>query len=706
MALTVERGDFEAFGYDNSDYDDKLLEAFYAKKLNAQNVIDINNLRNLIGSQIIKARIDDSISEKDASCLQQELDATQVDKQELWSIGSKVKKLIGESKGLIADFMEEVLGAKGLDIDYELKKFKALSLEEKRLYKQSLRMRIEKYRTLYNEILKVTPDQLYRLEKLHGNERERFIRELEQRRASLEVYAGFLRDGKEHFSKESREEFMHDFENLSLPEQQRWINNFNRDFLKPRQALTERYRSLPFAYQKRIADFFELSRHEKAAKLDKTESELSFDEIVDNSEESAYVANDAKVFAKEMFRRAEGALGKEMLAMVKKHLKAEADLYRKFVRLPEEVRAQYPDFIQKRFELKQVILDGVAKEGKEAAALVKNYSHKLTSQLQQGNIGLQTLMDFERWFGRQKLQAKQHALQDHVFAEQMHERIRLRQAFEKFSLEAQQENQHFYDLSHHARLELYERLSRTQPIAAQDEHQTAQLKFFDDGKDDKPVGVTSAVTPARLTMRPKQHDELQQHALDKAVNEVKSGDSTVRRKIVDLNIATGIADLVRKSDRYNQGVFNSRAKQYHLESRQERELNRELLLFSGGKSVIRQVDGKAERIKNVDLELLGNKAEERTELREVVLSHPDEKSQQNVHNLQLVTAAGQQISGDIGKQKVEGKRVEVIDLVAASAVKRLEARTGKSLDEKSRRKIRANLREEDLKVDLKQAAGF
>lgn len=702
--------------YDATEYSAEQLSALEEGKMKASSVIQIEGLRKTVGAQIRKARMEDTISEKDAEAFDKELQAAQTDQTAVWRIAGTVKQVIGESKQLVSDVTREILGAKGVDIDSELARFKTLSIAEKRDYKKDLGAKIESLRGLYERVLKISPELLPELDRLHGKEREHFLKELEDRCANIERYEGFLEEGKKHFSQESLKQFKLEFRLLSPSKQEEWIVKFKNDYLKPREKLTERYKLLPSLYKLDIPDFFELSRHEKEAKLDKVEAQIAFDRIVDKGEDSPYVADASKNFAKDMFRQSEGPLRKDMMAMVKKHLKAEADLYRKFIKLSPEVRDQYPDFIQRSFEAKQRILDGSAKEGIEAGALVDKYLEKLTDELQKRNISAQNFLDFERWFKVQNLANRQYALRDDVFAQQMRHRIRLREAFERLPVKVQQENQQFYNLTYDekpprlSRLALYLQLTRdqqeTSPQGAdtkpETSAQTSQQNF------EATPGVENISDAENVLGQRKNTPALEPSdtEIDKALDETISDDTMVKQEIVDLNIAEGIQRLVQKSDQYNKGVARSEDKEAHLRTSQERELNEQLVEHTEGGSIIGQEDGKAKKVEKVDLRLFKTKQENRQQLRQEVVSHPDENSQQDVNHLQLTNSAGQEVSGEVGKTTIDDQTAEVIDLATRRAARKIETKRGKHLDDKTKKKIKERIADEDLEVDLKQASGF
>jgi hypothetical protein len=683
------------------------LEQLEAGSGNTASVIKINDLRAAIGGKIKFAKDEGSISEKDAEQLQQDLERTDTDIQAVYKVGNTVENVIGESKKLLLEF------ANNEEVDEEeLGVFKELTLSEKRAHVEMLQKKLGSLQRRVSKFSEFLPEEQARIKMLKGNERAKYVEELNERRENVAGYAAILEKYRDYFSAQSAEEYMRDFKELALPKQVEWVKVFEATQAKPRMELANRFGALPAKYRESaegaggIKNFNELSRHDKEALVLKLEEQRDFDADVDFSADSRHMSSKSREFAKEIFGNAGSTLRKDMKVMLKKHMKAEADLSRKFELLPAGVRAAHPDFFELDFEKKEQVLKTLDKEGVQ---LKDKYGQLLRGDLSRRNIGHGTHESFMRWFEERDLMGKKLAVNQEVYESEMLPRRAMRARFEKeIPQEMRAANTHFYELSRHDRMELFERLKRQvngdKPAAAAG----ANGRAIDAGAPATRAAAKEGGGAEHLQQMLFQALEdgidIDDAAIKKALKHAKENFS-MKKKVKHLNIAEGLSDLAKKSDLYNRGVTNSQRKDQHLKGEREKQIAEKLVKHSDGSVVAASGNEKSKDLKKVDVTTFGEMNEEQLlDLKHEVVANEGENGN-NVYHLQMIDKKeGRNITGAAGKQRTADMRKGVEIEAAKNAAAALEQSGGKVLSRAAKEKLQQAAQKEDFKVNLREAA--
>ncbi len=717
------------------DADQEQLDRLESGETNAAEVLNVNNLRRSILGKIRGAAEEGVISRTDAEKLTANLRDTHKSEADVWRVGSEVSQVISESKQLIDRFTGDEPDPKELDM------FRDMSLMEKREYVGALIKKADSLTRRAERLEDLLPEEERRLSSLKGVERAKFVEELTERRANVAQYGGMLKGCERHFSPASAERYKAEFRELSVGEQKSWIKLFGETQVKPREILSARFDALPVEYQARAGKFFDLSRHEKEALVQKLEEERAFDKKVDDSSESRYVSKEARDYAKDSFRAAPAPLRREMTAMLEKHMKAEAELGMRFEKLSSEVQARYPGFVDMAFERKQRILKSLDKH----EVLRSQYDEILSGALSEKIISMSTYKNRLKWFERKSLDEKRDIVS--ASDDDMKSRRKLKERFEKeLPKDIRDLNAHFYELAGHERMELFERLkaesekkigvkaevkesgvvlsrdqlnqmaAKARELAGQKKMELAtsmyQTILVYDPLNAEAMGFLIAmakkkeadvVTPGESKVA-QNDDGIGDDRIRSSLNEVKR-ESGVRKLTKLINVAEGVADLANASDLNNRGEIRSDKKDGHLDGAEARGLNRQLLEHSGGKVKLgRRMEDKARKIQRVDITRL-DKMEEGDvfSLKSTVVEHSGD-SRMKADHIQLVRQdSGQELAGKSGLHAAERMKSNLRRRIATEAEARLRA-SGQVLSENDRAKMKEQLDADDMKVNLREAA--
>jgi hypothetical protein len=513
----------------------------------------------------------------------------------------------------------------------------------------------------------------------------------------------------------------------------------------PSEQLSKKYEALPVEYRRQVKDFYEMSRKEKEDAVQKLEEECVFDETVDKSPESKYLSKKSKNFAKESFRDAPAPLRKDMLAMLKKHIAAEAGLVIRFEGLPAEVQGHYPNFRERTYEDKERILNALDKHDD----LRRQYEKQLDDALKARWISRGTHSSFLDWFSKQNLEAKQQATS--LFENEMRPRKELVSRFEtELPKEVLDANRYFYESGYHERMELFEKLmtesekktegkadKKTEAGAALSPQQLLQManraaELVAAGKKQQAKSIYETIliydpdnAAARANLLAINRNgsnvlpggegaandnsygkpgngALNNERIAGSLKSVRNGEG-IQRKVRMINIAGGLAGLVKESDLQSGGTISSKQKDKHLESERAKRMNERLLQHSSGRVKLgRHLDEKARTIKRVDITALDKiDAGDVTSLKNEVLKYQG-KTSNGADHIQLVRKeSGQELAGKSGVNAVTKMKKNLRKSVVEEAAARLKS-DGKEVTAEDKEKMRMEMDRDDLKIDLRQ----
>jgi len=697
MPNAAENMDFMEAGDDQ-------LGKLQAQETDTATVIQINELRQDIVSQLSRAEEEGVISRRDVKKWSNILKEKGGSKREVADIQHQVSAVIEESKRLIAELPG---GDKEVDI------FKQMSLREKKEYIGNLRKAANDLNGRADKLGELFPDAAEKLKTMRGPERAKYIEELNIRRANVIQYGAFLEKYSRHFSKKSQKEFMDMFKELSISKQSDWLSQFVETQAGPRIKLSERFLKLPLKYKERMreqyGEFSEMSRHDKENVVKKGEEEKAFADKLYGNPDYKYMASKSRKFMKKTFIGADANLRKAMMEMLDKTIKDEAELGKKFEALTPKARNRCTDFMEKDFEEKTKVLDEL---------MVKDYEDRLTPWLKKKVIGESTVSSFMAWFKELDVKGKMAEGPDEKIEGQMVDRIALKARFEdkkEMPEDVQKANAHFYNLGQHERMDLFEKLKRAQAEkkngaeVSNEDAVTAAVAEKKKAADRKPVGGTvEGVVVGEKGAANEIGAELNEAKVMEEVKKVKEGSGLMKKRIRDKNIGEGLADLAASSDRANQDVYDSARKDKHLSDSKERDLNDQLVKFTGGKMVAGSGHEKARKVKEIDADKLAEgvvREEEIFDWKKDIVNNQGEKAR-DVFNVQFVDKkSGQKLSGVMGKQKVKEQQKGIQEDITDEVLQRLGMDVANDNAAK-KEKVRSIVRKDKLKVDLKEASGF
>lgn len=662
-------------------------------ELDTASVIQINEMRQDILNQLSRAQEEGVISGRDVKKWSSILEEKGGSKQEVAEIKSQVLAVIAESKRLIVEL------PKG---DEEIELFKQMSIREKREYIGNLRKAAADLNGRADKLGRLFPNAAEKLKTLKGQERAKYIEELNIRRANVLKYGALLERYSNYFSKKSRKEFMDMFKELSIAKQADWLSQFVTTQAGLRIKLSERYFKLPVKYRERLeqqyGDFNELSRHEKEVVVKRGEEEKAFEEKLYGNPDHKYMSSKSRKFMKLIFIRADANLRKAMLEMLDKSLKDEAELGKRYESLPPTVKNSCPDFMEMDFEEKTKALDEL---------LVKDYEDRLLPWLEKKVIGEATVNSFVAWFKELDFKAKMVEGTDAKIKGQMVDRMALVARFEKeLPDEVKKANAYFYTLGYHDRMALFEKLKRAY-LQGDEQAQGANEDMVSVPSDGKKKQVGNSGEQGIVNDAVSHMDEqvLNETRVMEEIRKVKEGSSVIKKRIRDKNIGEGLAELAMNSDRANQDVYDSARKRAHLANTKERDLNAQLVRFTGGKLIAGSGHEKAKKVKEIDADKLAQgvvREEELFDWKKEIVNHQGEKAR-NVFNVQFVDKqSGQKLSGVIGKQKITQQQQAIQEDITKEVMDRL----GMAADNKNASKmakIRSIVKKDKLKINLKEA---
>ncbi len=727
--------------------------------IDATTIEDINDIRRDIGEEMSKARMDGILNEKDANELQRELDRNSTDKQSIIQVANKVKSVIDENKNLIDNFVQGLTSERNIDnkliVEDHLKRFKALSTEEKKTYVKNLRGNLDWLETLYKEVLQHSPEKVSDFRRMTGKEKKAYVEELKKRSENIKTYRGLIEANREHFSKESEEEYMTQFKELkTVAEQQRWIGEFSGE-IKRKAEVTEKFKAYPREIQDKFPSFFEARRNQRHIILQKMEKALeeSHLDVLNNDPNAKYFSEKDRAEAMKWWRQSPTETRIIMLKSLPGHLKKTAEISKKYeamsdgVKLDVQKKLGFNNFYQLDFEEKTKAVEEAQKLHESGEKMAVEYGARLKDAVAKKYMSQATANDFMKEF-KDITVAEKH---DWMEKFETHELAKRKEVTEKFRTDVpkdvQEKNAAFYEMGYHDRVKLIGKLLGIEEseMAEESPESTEKGKMIaglsneamqseregnnavnadlkkrkwaeaihayekllklepddDIAKSNHQRLVAKFKTTFPDTTIPEEQPErnLSDTETSQALEKAKQGE-VMKAKIKHQTIADEITGLAAKSELYNANTVDSRKKEKHLGTEFERELNEKLIGHTGGNMVLTK-EGKAQTINKVDVKQVGKLNV--YELQKEVTKNRGEKGR-NLHHLQLNNRdSGELVNAKKAREKVDQQQDKLQKELAARAARSLKER-GEKLNQKDIEKLNTEAANDDLRVKLQDAA--
>ena len=758
MGYETENQDF----LDPSDEQIDALAQGEKSDLTSHSIIAINELRSQIGKQITQAKIEGILNEKDAEQLEMELRQNSASRRAVERIGHKVGSVIEENRSLIDSFVKGLSSEHNisdkLDINDHVDRFKALPTEEKRRYVQNLRENLDFLESLYKVVAEHAPDKRGKFRKMGGHEKKAMAEELLKRTENMMTYQRLIHDNRKHFSRDSEEEYMTKFKELkTLEEQQRWIREFSK-IVESKTELAKKFETFPPELQAKFPEFFESRKKGKLVTLQKLEREMeeAHLSILNGDPNSRHFSEKDRREAINWWRKSDQGMRILMLKNLPDQMKKTAELGKSYESLPDSLKLElqakqgFNNFYELSFEEKAKALEEARNLGEHMEKLAASYEGLLRDAQTNKYMARVTCDAFMKEFR----QLGSSERQDWINKFETHELAKRRELTERFREElppeTQQNNTRFYELGYSDRLKLFNNLLTGKPsdtlpektaeeeprpekilrlsmdaMSLEREGDAASSEDFKKEQWRKAISCyrdiiklnatdeIAASNLARLTAKYRnlfpQDDIEKKEPGEKLDTEMKEALQTVKEtghmkeRIKRQNIAEELAALAQRSEQFNAGIVDSRHREKHLETEDERDINDRLLSRTKGAKVV-GTDGRAKEVTKVDVGTMGKmEAYHIYRLKREAVANRGRKSH-NVHYLQLASReSGQNISAETGKNITAKRKIELQRALAQEAARKIEA-SGQKLSETQKKALERRARKDNLKIDLQQAA--
>lgn len=528
--------------------------------------------------------------------------------------------------------------------------------------------------------------------KLRRSEMQEKVKELEKMEANVKTYSNLISQNERLFH--NPEQYIKEFEDLTLNEQQNWIQTFNEKILKPRLVLVQIYDKLPKDHRN-DGEFFKAGMKEKQVWLEKLSAKIEQDYIKDvNETPTDIMSQNSKRFAIVDFLGLKTVYEKAMwLDQLSKSKKAEEKLTLEYSQKRfNEVRKldaySERNWEKLRFEEKQELL----KSMKVEAALMDTFGKILDEAAKDKVISQKTKGLYDKIYNEANLNGRKQITQNILFA--MRTRRNLMDDFEKLSPETQKQFNEFYNLSHTKRLHMYNKAKKYENEQNADEPQEEKDKkkekempksleandiqeiinelqgeadsFETEGELeralDKHQSVLKLHPDNKLSLKKQKELLLEIETLDSLTGDEiedalqrESKSNYMSEELSNIELSQEILEDRENVVRHNLGIDNLGKQTSHLtDDSFDREVHKKVFEQSEGKQTLDE-NGKIQNVRKIDLSLIGvrNKGNV-TQLRQDLKNLGTDE---NISDIQLVDdAQGRDLSINEAKRKMAQRR--------------------------------------------------
>ena len=276
-------------------------------------------------------------------------------------------------------------------IENEISEFLAKSPDEQRKYERGLADNLKVLDELYEKVTKLAPDKVQEFKNTTRGKIEFVQKILKEREANKKTYQDLIEGNAELFSKESKDEWIKEFENLSGDaEQKRYIAEFQKQ-IDAKKSVMKTFKAFPEAIQKKFeAQFAKARRPERTVVLQDMERALE-EEVLNvlNSDPNAkHFSEIERASAMKTFKSKKIEERTEMFGLIRGMLKYNAGMSKKYEDLEPEIKLEvqermgFTNYYQLSFEDKTKAIE-TGEKMKEPNARVENlYEDKLNKAVE------------------------------------------------------------------------------------------------------------------------------------------------------------------------------------------------------------------------------------------------------------------------------------------------------------------------------------
>lgn len=652
---------------DQPDFTDEQLDSLASNDngMDAKSLEEITKVSGGIKEKIKDAELKGLLDQKAADQLRTRLEKNSTDKQAIEKIGDEVDVII--------NFIRKLKSHKDVDkktaIDAEINEFLAKSPSEQAKYEKGLAENLKVLDELYEKVTKLAPDKIEEFKNTTKGKIEFVQKILKVREANKKAYQDLIEGNAELFSKESKDEWIREFENLSGDaEQKRYIAEFQKQ-IDAKKSVMKTFKSFPEAIQKKFEERFAKARRpERTVVLQDMERALEEEvlNVLNNDPNAKHFSEIERASAMKTFKSKKIEERTEMFGLIRGMLKYNAEMSKKYEDLEPEIKLEvqermgFTNYYQLSFEDKTRAIETGEKMKEPNARLEVLYGDKLKKAVQQKYMSqasadkfLEEFKDRDsagkaEWlalFDSQELAPRKQVTDDYTRAVQ-----------EKHPDDPAKQTQlmnEFYELGLTARYRklegiLGDNLKNAPSLQAK---KAASTSTGPKETDTGTTGKRTAEKSASHTDEETVDDETLDHALEKA-----TGGEVMKDRRKRFTIAKELTDRERTSEQINANTFRATQKTGRLKTGFERNLNEELAEHTGNEMILDR-DGNAQEVRKVDLKRM-NKAEtgEIFQLQKEVTHTRGEKARK-VDNIQFMSTE----SGQLQNAQMADKQLDTLE---------------------------------------------
>lgn len=583
--------------------------------------------------------------------------------EEMQELTKEFEKQQGAIKGMVENYTQKVMNSReaaftidssrNLDTAKEyVEWFSKQSYEEKVRALNAIDTDIAERQQLRRKLLERFDKK--DVIKLRRSEMRDKVKELEQMEKNENKYKELINRNKRLFH--DADSYLKEFKDQTVQEQERWLNLFDEDIVKPRKQLVDIYDRLPDKY-KDDSKFLKVGRKEKVLFLEKLDVKLEQSYIKQvNEVKTEVMSQNSKRFAIVDFLRLRDVAAKAMwLEQLPKSIKAEEKFAKEFKENKKELSITMPGSGEKveiagysekewgnlRFEDKEPLLKNMKAEIKLKQPFIKI----INEAVKDGSVSKKTADRYLNLFAENNISGRSQLCRNILSA--MKIRRDLVKDFEQFDEETKKKFKSFYERGHKARMQIFQEAKLFESKKKTQEE--ADSKEEEEEKKEIPRALESEQIEKIIEEFHKDADEFEakgeyERCLDKhqdvlklhpqneyslkkisEINEEMQTIDTIMDKDIQEAVAreakTGsiqeeldqiaLAEMLRKDREevitYNRGVENLGKQTTHLSDDSfDRNVQRKIYETSGGKQMLDE-QGRVTDIEEVDLNTLGKR---------------------------------------------------------------------------------------------------
>lgn len=605
-------------------------------------------------------------------------------------------------KGMVDTYTRKVLNSKeeafavdrtrGVDTasDY-LKWFETQSYSEKQAALNKLDADIDERKALRKKLL--TKLDKKEVIKMRRSEMKDKLQELEIVEANSERYKSMLQKDANLFHDINL--YLEAFEDLTPHEQEDWMRRYEQEIAKPRREMVETHDALPQRFKS--PNFLKMPSRKKQEYLEATETKIEKEYTSQIGKIPSEIwSEESKRFAIDDFMKLDSIAKKaQWLEFLPNAIKAEEKLAKqfkqpKFTEVREMADYSTKKWERSRFEDKEQMLKGMEAE----VTLLGTFKSIMDKSTKENVISDKTRDRYMDMYNDGNLSSRRTAVRSIMIA--LSPRRELLKDFEKLNPETQKQFSDFYDRGHKARLEIYKKAKTheaenmleeakdkelNKPEALEENEVIQIVKKLQKQADaseqsgnlEKALGLHEAV----LAMHPENElsknkvDQLNmelnaletasdENVLEAVDNQLRTGSNQQELKYIKLaqQILEDKEDVVNRA----HGNENLGKQVSHLgEDSFDRAVHEDLVKKSGGEKII-DYEGRAKKVRKIDLGRLGSAAGDTTQIEKELRNLP---AQENLDNVQLVDkAAGKTSTIDEARRRLEDRKRSLAKKIA------------------------------------------